>query len=437
MVQPVLRFAPLQPSNLRFLSGPSSPTSPISPIASRARFFSPQANQPRSPSSNTSSGDMTMIDRPSMEPMPWLWCCHVCSSHFPLGATRRCLNDGHHFCGGTTYNRRTGRVRRHKSCQSEFDYRSWGQWGHWRRDQSDDPPASSSRKDCGKHCDFPSECRFTKRRAVRSLGLEPSRTRSKGYASSETLAAVAAISPSEESIATSPVTAAAATPTLDPATSLVPTALNTSAPSPSPPTRPTLKRSGYTVERLVKAAEKKPLAPISSSLSPIEEEHSARSSPTSASIVGLSLPTLEFSNFPTSLKNFQYPSFLEEEHGPTNPTKAPNAPDQKLLDLDYDADIEPDASPRSPELESESPVSPLTPSPQETVMDIPSILRLQKYLDLHRRAERSDRLGEVSAISSRRKALSDGSVGGALTPPSTPKAARRNIGHEGVDEMET
>jgi len=422
MVRPMRRFAPLQPSNLRFLSGPSSPASPILPIASCPRFFSSQTTRSLSSSSSASSTDSEMFDPPPMEPMPWLWCCHVCSSHFPLGATRRCLNDGHHFCGGTTLDGRTGRVRRHKSCQSEFDYRSWGQWGTWKRDQLDDPPAVPSRKNCGKHCNFPSECRFTKKRVVRNPGLGLNCARPNGYASLETLAAVAALAPTGGPVSAPPVTVTR-TEALDPAASILfPTAPNTPAPS-----RPPLKRSGYTVERLVPADEKKRSAHIAPNLSPIQEERSARSSPTTASRPGVSLPQLQFSSFPASLTDFQSPSFLSQQQPSTDPVKALDALNQEVMDFEYDADIDTETSP-----ETASPVSPLTPSPQELALDVPSILSLQNYINMQNKVGRRGRLDEVSP---RKNARPGGSIGGALTPPSTPKPMR-GTGYESGDEME-
>ena len=437
MVRPIHRFAPLQPSNLRFLSGPSSPQSPISPITSHPRFFPSQITRSLSSPSSTSSGDTEMTDPPPMEPMPWVWCCHLCSSHFPLGATRRCLHDGHHFCGGTTYNKKTGRVRRHRSCQSEFDYRSWVQWGNWRREQSHDLPAIPGHKDCGTHCDFPSECRFAKKRVVANRSLERTITQSNGYASSETLAATAAISPSAEPVSAA-VVSVAATPDQDPAASL----LFPTAPKPLPPPpsamAPVLRRSGYTIERLVKESGRKP-AHKPNTLSPIQEEHSSRSSLTSTTNPGLSFPALKFTSFHTGVKKFQTSSFLEEEHELIDPVKALDALSQEVMNFfDYEADIDTDGTPVSPDSGSgsDSHAPPETSTPPSPAMDVPPILSLQNYLNFQKGGGgRRDRLDEVSAISWRMNALPGGSIGGALTPPSTPKGVRRNRGYESGDEM--
>ena len=129
--------------------------------------------------------------------------------------TRRCLDDGHYFCAGTTTvkrSKRTGNKKtiRHKACASEFDYQGWNAWGTWRRDVAeqiaaaaaleeylDDQPMSlpvptvpeegrwlrgtwtgravsnkSVRdywgKDCWNTCDYPSECRWGKQYGVQT-----------------------------------------------------------------------------------------------------------------------------------------------------------------------------------------------------------------------------------------------------------------------------
>lgn len=149
--------------------------------------------------------------------MKWLWACHICHRQYNLSVTRRCLDDGHYFCAGTSVvrSRRDGtkKLRRHKACASEFDYAGWKEWGVWKRNlltlteqhrernspcdsvfEDDDsendeldevtntasaispiaPGASdhtfswrSARspgpvKDCWNCCDYPSECRWGK-----------------------------------------------------------------------------------------------------------------------------------------------------------------------------------------------------------------------------------------------------------------------------------
>lgn len=102
--------------------------------------------------------------------MPWVWTCHLCRSHYPLGATRRCLDDGHYFCAGTSIDRRTSRIKKHNACSSEFDYTGWKAYGDWKRryQNEEKPDFVHGSKDCSKHCDYPSECRWTAKRAAKS-----------------------------------------------------------------------------------------------------------------------------------------------------------------------------------------------------------------------------------------------------------------------------
>jgi hypothetical protein len=110
------------------------------------------------------------ISPPPKKPLLWLWSCHLCKRRYPLGATRRCLEDGHIFCAGITeakgVSQKAGRkvFKRHTPCSSEFDYLGWKAWGEWRRRQPTlqdilhyDMPWTRS---CGEYCDFPSECRW-------------------------------------------------------------------------------------------------------------------------------------------------------------------------------------------------------------------------------------------------------------------------------------
>lgn len=105
--------------------------------------------------------------------MPWVWTCHLCRSRYPLAATRRCLDDGHPFCAGTSIDRRNGRIKKHNACGSEFDYTGWKAYGDWRRsyNQEEKPDFVHGSKDCSKHCDYPSECRWTAKRAAKSSRL--------------------------------------------------------------------------------------------------------------------------------------------------------------------------------------------------------------------------------------------------------------------------
>jgi hypothetical protein len=195
------------------LAVPPSPFSPVNTTipAPLERTYSATANA-------------TLIDilpPPTRQPMKWLWACHMCHRQYNLSVTRRCLDDGHYFCAGTSIvrSRKDGsrRVRRHKACASEFDYAGWKDWGVWKRnlltltepqkqrnkpcdsvfdgdDSGDDDLEEISStasvispivagmsshtsswkvakpirpvKDCWNRCDYPSECRWGKQFGV-------------------------------------------------------------------------------------------------------------------------------------------------------------------------------------------------------------------------------------------------------------------------------
>ncbi|KAF2233781.1 hypothetical protein EV356DRAFT_196874 [Viridothelium virens] len=165
---------PFQPSRLGIPPSPFSPLSPLTPPPrpsqkSHLDFTKPRTHEHTFP--------------PPGKPLQWLWKCHICNHVYPLGATRRCLEDGHRFCSGTTVtrSRRTNgksKFKRHKPCTSEFDYQGWKRWSAWRREQTGytitrsgtstpdsaiamSPSRSSrSHKDCWNRCDYPSECRW-------------------------------------------------------------------------------------------------------------------------------------------------------------------------------------------------------------------------------------------------------------------------------------
>ena len=109
--------------------------------------------------------------------MPWIWSCHRCHTRYLLGATRRCLNDGHYFCGGTTVDKFSGKVKKHKACISEFDYIGWEDFGRWKRERNGQFCRPGSSKHCEDECDFPSSCHWKEQHAVqetRSGFLDPS-----------------------------------------------------------------------------------------------------------------------------------------------------------------------------------------------------------------------------------------------------------------------
>ncbi|KAB8346055.1 hypothetical protein FH972_023107 [Carpinus fangiana] len=180
---------PFRPSLLSIIPSPHSPLSPLGMLAKVAhmRPTSQKASPfPSSPSSSRRASTISTLTPLPAAAYPWIWQCHLCQTFYPLGATRRCLHDGHRFCTGELNDtnvrgeRRRGasyRRRRRKPCSSEFDYEGWEVWGDWRRGeiaareqlQSTAPYKKRRRSrtagsavivaDCTTLCDYPSECR--------------------------------------------------------------------------------------------------------------------------------------------------------------------------------------------------------------------------------------------------------------------------------------
>lgn len=198
-----------KPYKSSHLALPPSPFSPRFPI-------SPPLLPPRPTLAPTPVG--LILTSPPPKPLHWLWQCHLCARVYRLGTTRRCLDDGHFFCAGTTTtkrSRKSGRVvRRHKACASEFDYGGWKAWGGWRRDCREQReaagrlgrflddgeeeevgapggaegvvammmqggragargPTDAGAKDCWNTCDYPSECRWGKQYGVSTPVVSP------------------------------------------------------------------------------------------------------------------------------------------------------------------------------------------------------------------------------------------------------------------------
>ena len=201
---------PFRSSRLAVPPSPFSPADPITPPTLKRTF------------SATANADLIdLLPPPKRQPMKWLWACHLCKRQYNLSVTRRCLDDGHYFCAGTSVvrSRKDGvrRIRRHKACASEFDYAGWKDWGVWKRNlltlteqqkrqnspcdsvfdgddtEDEDLEEVSSTasvvspiaagftghtsswknakllkpvKDCWNRCDYPSECRWGKQFGV-------------------------------------------------------------------------------------------------------------------------------------------------------------------------------------------------------------------------------------------------------------------------------
>lgn len=149
-------YAPFEPSCLRVLSGPLSPASPLTPT--RIQLHYPNLPSPRLMLSGASPTSIKIVEPPKM---PWIWSCHKCHTRYALGTTRRCLHDGHYFCGGTTVDKATGKTKRHRACASEFDYIGWESFNSWKREQKH--PQNHNLQHCENQCDFPSACHWKTR----------------------------------------------------------------------------------------------------------------------------------------------------------------------------------------------------------------------------------------------------------------------------------
>ncbi|KAK5135715.1 hypothetical protein LTR08_004701 [Meristemomyces frigidus] len=203
--------APFRSSHLAIPPSPFSPKYPITPPASSPPKRAASAELPKAKA-------LVELSPPPSNPLRWLWQCHMCNRVYQLGVTRRCLDDGHLFCAGTTTVKRSRKtnkkVVRHKACASEFDYQGWKAWGAWRRSVIEQAMAAEAlaaaqefededvtlplsvpiapqegrwlngvwtkkpatlkstkdfwHKDCWNTCDYPSECRWGKQYGVQT-----------------------------------------------------------------------------------------------------------------------------------------------------------------------------------------------------------------------------------------------------------------------------
>ncbi|KAL6707853.1 hypothetical protein ACN47E_003753 [Coniothyrium glycines] len=168
---------PFKPSFLSIPPSPFSPRAPLTPI------------QPPKPSPTHISTQARRKFRPATEappsPLRWIWKCHQCRTSYPLGTTRRCLEDGHYFCSGISSTSQwrqplsSKKSKKHRACGSEFDYQGWKTRAHWRRGNTRQHAAvtqqrkkkknndkKEKQKDCWNTCDYPSECRWGKQFGV-------------------------------------------------------------------------------------------------------------------------------------------------------------------------------------------------------------------------------------------------------------------------------
>lgn len=313
-----------KPSGLRVLSGPVSPASPLSPLPSQLHF--PRLPSARSTPCTPTFGSTNKALEIPPEAMPWVWSCHKCHTRFPLGATRRCLNDGHRFCGGTSVDKVTGKIKRHRACASEFDYIGWEEFGSWKRYAVQHKPANKSHKNCEHQCDFPSACHWNARHT-------PKKHANFGFLDPECLGSESNASPALE--------------------------------------KSTLKKTGGVfIDKLVKAAEKR-TTQLTTLLSTIEEESNFASMPgyieappklpevPSVHGLELMLPVMDFSSFRESLDNHhRSPKDIGSDSTPSE-----NSPPELLSSVSSSDDEDADMTDWSSEDVSSSPPRSPTSAP--------------------------------------------------------------------------
>jgi hypothetical protein len=100
---------------------------------------------------------------PPSQPLAWVWQCHLCRTRYPLGATRRCLLDGHFYCSGET-DRPNPKKKKKQGCSSEFDYIGWKAMEQWKRKARKSGKFAIAGEPQGcENCEFPSQCRYAGR----------------------------------------------------------------------------------------------------------------------------------------------------------------------------------------------------------------------------------------------------------------------------------
>ncbi|KAI9885845.1 MAG: hypothetical protein M1823_002375 [Watsoniomyces obsoletus] len=170
---------PFRSSSLRKQLQTDSPMVFTSRPRHRTTTSSSFKTAPSTPTTtNNGNDDRVGKIHPPTKPLPWTWSCHKCRQRYPLGVTRRCLEDGHFFCTtrtslttgktiqeGDGRRRCRGKKRRDRggrSCGSSFDYDGWTAWGAWRREiQGTKESRQKGEKNCLFNCDFPSDCQWS------------------------------------------------------------------------------------------------------------------------------------------------------------------------------------------------------------------------------------------------------------------------------------
>ncbi len=385
-------MGPYKPSGLRVLSGPVSPSSPLSPLPSQLHF--PHLPNPRSTPFKPTFGSTNKEVEAPFGAMPWMWSCHKCHTRYPLGVTRRCLNDGHRFCGGTSVDKVTGKMKRHRACGSEFDYIGWEEYGSWKRPANYQKPANKSHKNCEHQCDFPSACHWNTRHS-------PRKNADFGF--------------------------------------LDPKCLGTESSASSALEKSTLKKTGSgLIDKLVKAAEKR-TTQLTTLLSTIEEEKHFAAMPEYIEAppklpelppvdgLRLVLPAMDFSSFKESLEDHHI-SAKDIESDPAPSENSPPELSSSVSSLDdEDADMADWLSEDSP---SSPPRSPTSAPP-------PEFISFNFNIDPHHGPQASAQTTSPISPSRNEWDLTTGGIGIALGSPTKSAYEGRWDDRTAVDVVES
>lgn len=138
---------------------------------------------------------LPVLPSPPKNPLLWIWTCHLCRSRYPLGATRRCLVDGHYYCSGdnsASTQKNVKRRKRGQACSSEFDYVGWEDWAVWKHKVTDIKRRASvdrlgvevekrpsALRGCVA-CEFPSQCRYKRMNKIPEVIATVSQSRLDG-----------------------------------------------------------------------------------------------------------------------------------------------------------------------------------------------------------------------------------------------------------------
>ena len=128
---------------------------------SSTSFFAVPPFDPSRVFSPLSPAKPVELPPPPQKPLAWVWQCHLCRTRYPLGATRRCLLDGHFYCSGETDRPNLKKKDKGQSCSSEFDYIGWKSMEQWKRKmrKSGRLVIACEPQGC-ESCEFPSQCRY-------------------------------------------------------------------------------------------------------------------------------------------------------------------------------------------------------------------------------------------------------------------------------------